>query len=105
MLSQMSSCQSSAVLRKSGAPGIRTSMQPVQRRRPINTRAIDVNLIATLAERTGEVEAPIGLAVGIGVVVSLAGTALIPLILKPGDDASKQIFDAKEKDPLDKSKK
>eukprot|EP00967_Tisochrysis_lutea_P068517 scaffold89827_cov18-Tisochrysis_lutea.AAC.1 len=33
--------------------GIRTSMQPVQRRRPINTRAIDVNLIATLAERTG----------------------------------------------------
>lgn len=30
----------------------------------MNTRAIDVNLLATLAERTGEVEAPIGVAIG-----------------------------------------
>ncbi|KAF5827693.1 hypothetical protein DUNSADRAFT_239 [Dunaliella salina] len=56
-------CQNTALMRKSGAPGRRALPLPVQRRRPVNTRAIDANLIATLAERTVAQDAPNTIAV------------------------------------------
>ena len=36
------------------------------------------------------------------IVVTLVATAIIPLALKPGDDAAQKLFAAKQKAPLDK---
>jgi hypothetical protein len=36
------------------------------------------------------------------IVVTLIATAIVPLALKPGDDAAQKIFSAKQKAPLDK---
>ena len=36
------------------------------------------------------------------IVVTLVATAIVPLALKPGDDAAQKIFSAKQKAPLDK---
>lgn len=39
------------------------------------------------------------------IVVTLVATAIVPLALKPGDDAAQKIFSAKQKAPLDKEPK
>ena len=38
------------------------------------------------------------------IVVTLVSTAIIPLALKPGQEAADKVFAAKQKAPLDKSK-
>ncbi len=55
------------------------------RRGLVASRAFPVQLLADLAEeveRSGTVDAPIGVAVGVAVVISLAATAAIPIFLK-----------------------
>eukprot|EP00877_Chromochloris_zofingiensis_P005040 jgi/Chrzof1/14537/Cz09g06150.t1 len=59
-----------------------------------------------LVAAAGDVDAPIGVAVGAAVVVTIAVTLLLPLALKPGQEAADKIFEAKQKNanPLDKKK-
>ncbi|KXZ55153.1 hypothetical protein GPECTOR_3g301 [Gonium pectorale] len=58
-------------------------------------------LLSTIAA-AGDVDAPISVVVGAAVVVSLAATALIPLVLNPGQEAANKIFAVTEKKPIDK---
>ncbi|KAG2448479.1 hypothetical protein HYH02_006371 [Chlamydomonas schloesseri] len=58
--------------------------------RKVSTRAV------------GDVQAPIEYAIGAAVIVSLVATAIIPIALKPGQEAADKIFVAKQKAPLDK---
>lgn len=51
--------------------------------------------LAEVAERTGTVDAPITYPIIAGIVVALAGTALIPLALKPGQEASDALIERK----------
>lgn len=52
----------------------------------------------------GDVDAPIIYAVGAAVLVSAATLALIPIFLKPGQEAADKIFTGKQDRPLDKQR-
>ncbi|KIZ05266.1 hypothetical protein MNEG_2687 [Monoraphidium neglectum] len=118
--------RSSAATRVAGA----SRLAPARPRTLTTRRVMGVHELMQLAA-PGDVEAPISTAVAIGVVVTVAVTALLPLALKPGDDAAQkarghqcslnllaphpvcpcpmrpaaQIFAAKDRAPLDKKKK
>ncbi|GAX81760.1 hypothetical protein CEUSTIGMA_g9188.t1 [Chlamydomonas eustigma] len=64
-----------------------------------------LNLLMELAEgaAVGTVDAPIGVVIGGAVLVTLASTALIPLVLNPGQEAADKIFSAKDNGPRQKT--
>ncbi|GBF92771.1 hypothetical protein Rsub_05390 [Raphidocelis subcapitata] len=66
-------------------------------------RALGGHELALLAA-AGDVEAPPGALLIAAVAITLAATVLVPLALKPGDDAAQKIFNARDKKPLDKKK-
>ncbi|KAG2493058.1 hypothetical protein HYH03_008721 [Edaphochlamys debaryana] len=76
---------------------------PVVARR-VAARALPMEMLQLAVAGTGEVEAPIGVVIGAAILVTIAGTALIPLALSPGQKAADQIFGETQKKPLDKGK-
>ncbi|PNW88737.1 hypothetical protein CHLRE_01g042200v5 [Chlamydomonas reinhardtii] len=68
----------------------KVALAPTPAKRMVSTRAV------------GDVNAPIEYAVGAAILVSLVATAIIPIVLNPGQQAADKIFNAKQKAPLDK---
>lgn len=85
-------------------PAPTAAARAAQPPRPVARRALPAAELLQLAA-AGDVDAPPGVLIGAAVLITVVATAIIPIALKPGDDAAQKIFAAKEKRPLDKKKR
>lgn len=71
-------------------PPLTAARPAAPRPRSLTTRrAVGPQELALLAA-AGDVDAPIGVVIGGAIVVTLVATAIVPLALKPGDDAAQK---------------
>ena len=93
-------CCTATSAAKCGNRGLISSrVSPVCKPRRVSCRAAGWQELIAAA---GDVDAPIGVVVGGAVVVTLVATAILPLVLNPGQQAADKIFSAKQQKPLDK---